>query len=241
MRWCGIRFAGVIVVLVAAFIIAFTALSAQGRFYPVSYWLWAGITAKDAPASTELYIYQGLLRSDESGKSHFQRNGLYPHPVSCTKLFLVYRLEGVLPDIAQLVALFEKDAAAWQRHSHIVNGVQLDFDSPTSKLLAYSDYLRQFREALPQPYALSITGLGDWAVHGNRDAMQRIAASVDEIVFQLYQDRHELPDMAFYIAALQDYPLPFKVGQLQRFSSYYYAWRLYSNPRFNGVIYFIQK
>lgn len=215
-------------------------LMVKRQNYHVSYWLWAGITADNAPSDAELYVYQGLITSHDR-RMNYRRIGLYPHPIKCTKLFLVYRLEGSLPDPKKLVSIFEDSASQWQRHNIEPVGVQLDFDSPTSKLLIYSNFLKNVRKLLPAKYALSITGLGDWAVYGNINVMKSIAHTTNEIVFQLYQGWLPLPNTPDYIRTLSKYPLKFRVGFLSRYPNENYIAILKQNRKFNGVIYFIQK
>jgi hypothetical protein len=211
-------------------------LALKEEKYHVSYWLWAGITSKDVPPNSESYVYQGLITHNT-----YRRIGLYPHPINCKKLYLVYRLEGALPDAAAVVSIFQSSAAQWQAHSVIPNGLQLDFDSPTSKLLIYSKFLKEVRKQLQYQYALSITGLGDWAIYGDKQAMQSIKEVTDEVVFQLYQGWSPLPDIENYVQALKNYPMPFRVGLLSRYPSENYIAILNKNHNFNGVIYFVQK
>ncbi len=206
----------------------------------VSYWLWAGITANEAPANSELYVFQGRLYVEE-GKTAYERLGLYPHPIKSSKLVLVYRLEGQLPDAKTVIEVFKRGVAQWQRHPIVISGIQLDFDSPTAKLLEYSNFLEDIRRQLPQNFELSITGLGDWAIGGNKDALRSISSSTNEIVFQLYQGRQPLPDIETYINALVDYPLPFRIGLLSGSTMPVSVNKLQSNPQYRGVIYFIQK
>jgi hypothetical protein len=212
----------------------------QEKKYATSYWLWAGITAQDAPENAEFYVYQGLINTINNTTT-YNRIGLYPHPIKSKKLFLAYRLEGDLPNAKEIISIFKDNILKWQRHSLTVNGLQLDFDSPTSKLLIYSNFLKEVRKQLPKQYALSITGLGDWAIYGNKKAMQSIAKVTDEIVFQLYQGWHPLPNIEDYIRALKNYPMPFRVGFLSRYPSDNYIAIFKKNHNFNGVIYFIQK
>ncbi len=206
----------------------------------VSYWLWAGITAEDAPSNSELYVYQGSIYTDNGGSS-YNRLGLYPYPLKCTKLFLVYRLDGQLPEAGFIVDQFLKNAAWWHSHPVSVSGLQLDFDSPTSKLAAYSNFLSEVRRLLPQNYALSVTGLGDWVFGGDEDALHSISSSVDEIVFQLYQGRQTLPYFDDYASKLKEYPRPFRIGLLYGAPTSSSVRTLEANPNYRGVIYFIQK
>lgn len=205
-----------------------------------SYWIWAGITANDAPNNAELYIFQGQINTNKT-QSTFRRGGLFPHPIKSPPIYLVYRLEGTLPAAEYVTAIFKKDAANWQHHNVEIQGLQIDFDSATSKLLIYSKFLRDLRHHLGQNDKLSITGLGDWAVQGNRDTIKDITDTVDEVVYQLYQDRHTLPDADYYVTALERYPFPFRIGLLEKDRKASYSTTLSKNPYYQGEIYFIQK
>ena len=207
--------------------------------HSVSYWLWAGITAKDAPPSSELYVYQGLIKHTKK-HGNYQRFGLYPYPLKSKKLYFVYRLQGNLPEPKYVVSIFKKTIQDWQRHSITPDGLQLDFDSPTSKLGIYSNFLKKLREYLPEKYALSITGLGDWT-NAHRQVMQSIIGTTDEIVFQLYQGKKPLIHIEHYIKRLKNYPLPFKVGLLPQFPNQVHINNLKENSNFKGIIYFIQR
>jgi hypothetical protein len=206
----------------------------------VSYWIWAGLTAKDAPTNSELYVYQGRIWT-EGGKTSYERQGLFPHPIQCNKLYLVYRLEGQLPDAQAVVDTFQRAVAQWQRHPVSVSGIQLDYDSPTSQLAAYGRFLKDLRYRLPLDYALSITGLGDWAVWGDREAMRSISSSTDEIVFQLYQGRQPLRDTDRYIGELVAYAWPFRIGLISGAAAPTSIHTLKGNPNYRGIVYFVQR
>lgn len=212
---------------------------AEGDGDRVSFWLWAGYTPEDVPPNSELYVHQGLMRVD-SGVFVYERRGLFPHPMKCRKLFLVYRMEGQFPDVGDVVDEFTDAVSWWQRHPVSVTGLQLDFDSPTAKLDAYSRFLREVRRQLPRGFALSITGLGDWVVSGDRKALGSISASVDEVVIQLYQGRQPLADIDYYIAKLVSFPRPFRIGLISGFEPPESVGRLQDNPAYDGVIYFVQ-
>lgn len=202
------------------------------------YWLWAGLTAHDAPAGADLYVFQGRVFTHD-GVSSYERLGLFPHPVLASKLVLVYRLEGQLPSPETAVSLFLDNAARWQRHRVAVAGIQFDFDSPTARLQQYGVFLDSVRTSLPGHYELSVTGLGDWIQAESREPLVRISESVEEIVFQLYQGRYPLPNIDDYIAALVDYPYPFRIGLVTLHAAPESIGRLRSNPSFRGVTYFV--
>jgi len=104
----------------------------------------------------------------------------------------------------------------WERRGNKVEGLQLDFDSSTLKLLKYSNYLAFVRANLPKKYKLSITGLGDWLVNGKQQHLIAISKSVDEIIFQLYQYKTAYQNLTPYFTSLKASGLPFKLGLVQR-------------------------
>jgi len=205
-----------------------------------AYWIWAGITPEDAPPDSDLLVFQGHFRFAGDSAS-FERGGLYPFPIKCQRLTLVYRLEGQKLQSPEVIERFLDDVKRWQRHPVAVSGIQLDFDSPTAKLPLYSSFLEEIRTILPSQFGLSVTGLGDWVLCADPSALRSIAGSVDEIVFQLYQGRQPLPDIGRYLAKLSDYPLPFRVGLLLSAEAPSRMKRLSSNPNYGGFVYFIQR
>jgi len=206
----------------------------------ISYWLWAGITPEDAPFNSELYVFQGNIFT-ENDITSYERLGLYPHPIKSSKLLLVFRLENELPSAKAVIDIFQSSVKQWQRHPVSVSGIQLDFDSPTSKLLEYSHFLEEIRSRLPKNYTLSVTGLGDWAIGGDREAMRAISAFADDIVFQLYQGRQPLWDIEKYLEVLSRYPWSFRIGLLSGIDAPASVNMLDSNPNYKGIIYFIQR
>lgn len=205
-----------------------------------AYWLWAGITENLAPKNSNLYIYQGFIQNDRN-LTNYQHRGLYAYPISCNKCYLVYRIDPSLPDAKQVVTVFLNDAKKWEKHQVAIRGLQIDYDSPTKQLALYSRFLSELRKYLPFKYELDITGLGDWITAGNIRSLKAIAASTEDIVFQLYDGRHPLNHASYYIQALKRYPFPFRLGVLQTHPLSHELRQLKNNPNFQGVIYFIQK
>jgi hypothetical protein len=205
-----------------------------------AYWIWAGITEKDAAPDHALYIYQGVF-TPYHASIDYQHKGLHPYPAHAPAVYLVYRLKDELPDPDLMVKIFKTQAMHWQGHGVQIIGIQLDFDSPTAKLLTYGHFLEDFRHILPAHYRLSVTGLGDWIINAKKSDLRVISKHVDEIVFQLYQGRHDLPTMTPYFDRLKSYPTPFKIGLLQQNDYTAKIHLLEKNKNFKGIIYFIQK
>lgn len=206
---------------------------------PESYWIWAGITAPDSLQKESLYIYQGTL-TKKSEEITFKRQGLYPFPSKSKELYLVFRVE-VLDFSPRFINTIISYIDEWEHKGNTVRGVQLDFDSPTAKLLQYSDFLENFRSRLPKNYRLSITGLGDWLFAADSKALPQVGSMVDEVVFQLYQGRKPFHDKTNYLIKLNQLKFHYKVGLLRDdHCEIAVSSALAENPFYLGNIYFLQ-
>lgn len=208
------------------------------------YWLWAGLSESDLPPHADrgpLYLYQGNLISSEQAPPSFDRKGLFPHPLKKGEAWLVLRLEGQAVDPAALAGLFQKLAHEWERHGVRIEGLQIDFDAPTAWLTSYGDYLAAVRSKLPRSYRLSVTGLGDWILSGDRSALRRMTNAANEIVFQLYQGRHPIARDENYADLLAQANFPFRLGLLSAGRQDHLIARVKSNPYYRGAVIFIQK
>jgi hypothetical protein len=205
------------------------------------YWNWAGIEPpKNISSNTDLYIYQGVIRV-KGQKGTFNRKGLYPFPINASNIYLVYRIEGGLPDPVKLKHLLKANAQDWQKHNVAIKGIQLDFDSPTSKLLQYSKFLNNLRKELPSNYKLSITGLGDWIISGDPKVLTEITQNIDEIIFQLYQGRSVFSNIDLYVNNLVKLNIPFKIGLLDKYPYKKTLVKLKENNNYKGLVLFIQR
>jgi len=180
-----------------------------------AYWLWAGHKIKSHHANTILYLHQGFVRSVRNNSRAFYRRGFSPHKTPARALFIVIRMEKLLQDKQYVLALVRL-IKQWEKHGNKVEGLQLDFDSATAKLLTYSRYLQFVHRILPKEYKLSITGLGDWLSNGKRQHLVAINSAVDEVVFQLYQHKTADSNILPYLSKLQLNGLAFKLGLVQR-------------------------
>lgn len=71
----------------------------------------------------------------------------------------------------------------WRSHGVTPGALELDYDSPTSRLAGYADFLRRLRPHLPERTPLSITGLPDWL---NSPDLDEVLAQVDEFTLQVH-------------------------------------------------------
>jgi hypothetical protein len=94
-------------------------------------------------------------------------------------IIAVMRIDGRL-DAARLPSLIEQAATA----PASVAGIEIDYDCPTSKLVAYAAFLAELRQRLPASLALSITALPTWM---NSPEVRRLASdAIAERVLQVH-------------------------------------------------------
>lgn len=78
---------------------------------------------------------------------------------------LVLRLDGQLEQLPTPAALWQRWVATTEtarQHGVALQGVEIDYDAPRSKLGAYQQWLSQLRALLPAALALGMTALPDW-------------------------------------------------------------------------------
>ncbi|MCG8591320.1 MAG: DUF3142 domain-containing protein [Proteobacteria bacterium] len=177
-----------------------------------SYWLWAGVPDSRLPGRGAVSVHVGAV-AWHGETLWFQAEGAGPRAFPGRSVTVVFRLNG-LPPAHELVPLLEAQARRFEAVGNRVAGVQLDYDAPTARLLRYRDTLGEVRAGLDPRWRLSITGLLDWVATGDEHALARVAASVDEIVFQLYQGRDYVAELPHYVARFSRLPFPFAVGLL---------------------------
>jgi hypothetical protein len=168
--------------------------------WSTGFWLWQGTYNPAEPPRgpiETLYVQIGEIR-------HAERYDQVPGTQANRKWTASAWLPKNLPDAKEYWVVFRCDrqtvpdlqsaqmasqqllgvlgqARVWNLN---VVGVQLDIDSPTDELAEYAKYLHEFRRAMPQGLALSITALLDWFRSGT--AIADVIREVDEFVPQFY-------------------------------------------------------
>ncbi len=212
----------------------------ENRSQSVGYWLWAGITPDLAPPNSELYVLQGhFLANDQH--FIFEHLGVYPHPINCSRLILVYRFEGALVDPQVVDSTYRRDYLRWAKHGIKVSGLQIDFDCPTNRIREYTEYLRTLSAILPDQCFLSSTALGDWALSGNPEALTELAKSVDELVFQLYHGNSYVEQLKEISVRLPGIGSPFRIGLLSNVNAPPEVQQLKQSSNCVGILYFVSK
>ena len=171
------------------------------------------------------------------------RLGLSPYTIEpARKLYLVYRIDHLANQQQQIVQSFTAQANQWSLRGMSVLGLQLDFDSPSRGLGKYVDFLQSVRTLLPKQYKLSVTGLADWAVSAQPQALGEVSAFADEIIFQLYTGRAPIKNLGGYLSHLAKLNVEFKLGTLESMPHCSAEMQtVTSNPNFKGFVQFIIK
>jgi hypothetical protein len=203
------------------------------------FWLWGPVkTGAFLDSADTLYLLQGQIGPGRAGPD-LAHEGVAPFARASGGIFLVYRLETLDWD-SRVVAGLMNEIRAWEHAGSRVLGIQLDFDARTPRLGAYAAFLAQVRRDLPPAYRLSVTGLLDWSTGGAPAAFDRMAGTVDEIVFQTYRGRRTIPLFRDYLAAVARLHVPFKIGLVAGG-----AWdpgeeqRLAASPYYRGAVVFL--
>lgn len=173
-------------------------------------WIWPNAHSKFKELTSEsLYLLQGTFFRKNN---KFETMGISPYPVPEKKITIVLRLQ-TLPTKSLLLTNFLEKTRLWNLHNVSVEGIQLDFDSPTLKLNDYSNYLLAFRSLLPKEYNMSITGLADW-INNSGKFQKDLKNSQITIFYQLYKEKMAFENAILYLKSLEKYKLPFVVGLL---------------------------
>jgi hypothetical protein len=218
------------------------ALSAEGKATPhrslTGYWLWPDMQDLSKRRDKDLFILQGrfFLKGTAFG---FTPIGIKPNSVRSTnRIHLVFRVDQLVPTPVMMEMINSK-IQAWEHAGVPVAGIQIDFDSPTFKLLQYAEFLKEVRARLAKQFILTSTGLGDWITTGNQKDLAKLYQFTSEIFFQLYQGQSPLTPSLEVNQRLARFDHPFRVGILgsQKIKTHEMK-LLTSNPRFRGLVLF---
>ena len=117
-------------------------------------------------------------------------------------------------------------------------GLQVDFDAATRELGGYAQFLARLRAALPPGTRLSVTGLMDWSANGDPATLAALRGTVDEVVIQTYQGRSTIPGYERYFARMKGFPIPFKVGVVER-GQFDLPPAIAAEPAYRGTVVFL--
>ena len=109
---------------------------------------------------------------------------------------LTFRLEN-LPTVYEVADKYKKYSSIFMNSDIEIKGLELDYDSASSKIKVYKDWIKRLRELLPKDH-IEITGLTTW-VYDNEKDVRDLSKEVKRINFQLYHiDKNKIPTQRFF-------------------------------------------
>jgi len=216
---------------------SFAQANAMGKVS--AYWIWGSDISLEARMAKSLYVYQGNFNVAQ-GRNTYHFEGPSPRRMSGYKgnLILTYRLERLVPP-AMVVSRYVAHRQAWKRYGIPVEGIQIDFDSPTAKLREYASWLVQLNNILGESVPVSITGLGDWLASAPPGHLKELSQQVSFVAFMMYHGSRPLRHLKKYTARLENLSLPFKLGRLQTQIESMDFENVFQAPGYQGEIVFM--
>ncbi|MEQ1510546.1 MAG: DUF3142 domain-containing protein [Sphingopyxis sp.] len=179
-----------------------------------AFWLWAGVRPQSVlDTARTIYILALEMRRASDGAQWIDQRASLPH-IAHADIWMAVRTN-TLAWSRQQVAAVIAELDRWRAAGNRLRGLQVDFDAATQALGGYAHFLQNIRAALPRHYALSVTGLLDWASHGDMAEVGALAHIVDEVVIQTYQGRQTVVDAERYLARMGRISMPFRIGLVQ--------------------------
>ncbi len=150
-----------------------------------SFWVWRNTDMNLVSSNDHLVLYQGNL--NKAWK--FQPLGVTPSKIPQKEITLLLRLYklGPVEDISQF---YKRRVREWKEYGVYVQGLEIDYDSPSFKLNTYSKWLIDLRNR--HSASLSVTSLSTY-VWDNPSGLLKVADSVDYISMQLYRGYYVHP------------------------------------------------
>jgi len=204
-----------------------------------AYWIWGGAIPERVNSANTLYVYQGVFDIVHN-RAAYRFEGPPPRSMAGYHdgLTLTYRLEKLVPP-DMVISRFLAHQHAWKKHGILTDGIQIDYDSPTMKLLEYADWLVLLKNAVGGSVQISITGLGDWLVSAPSGHLKDLSSRASFIAFMMYHGGRPLKRLKSYTEPLAKLALPFKIGRLEIQKHDKTFENIFQAPGYQGEIVFI--
>jgi hypothetical protein len=199
--------------LLVIFILFLASITIYDKALP-SYWVWGGKLPAQTDKIDTLYLLQGYFWKGQDFRYDFQGPRPEKQKVSMLPLVLTYRLQYLVPP-EMVASRYSAHAKAWRERGGFVKGVQIDYDSPSSRLQEYSQWLGHLRTLLEKEAELSTTGLADWLLSAEPEGLNTLLQKTDYTAFMMYQGRSPLSPVTPFSIALRKLSHPFKLGVLK--------------------------
>ncbi|KKJ75958.1 hypothetical protein WH95_15440 [Kiloniella litopenaei] len=168
----------------------------------IDHWVWAGQTLDDKNHQEQKFLencqifkitcrageVRVLVRSWGHQTSHKSIPHQSPRYFQDTeKLILTYRMENRI-NVREISAFINRDINIWKRAGRHIIGIEIDYDSPSSKLDVYRAWLIDLKKKIPADISVRITGLPTW-FEDNRSDAKKLAAVVSEVSLMFYRQK----------------------------------------------------
>ena len=201
-------------------------------------WIWVGQSPHVKDDFDTLYVFQGQFSTE--GRYQYDFEGSPPQKLdeNAPPLVLTYRLQSLVPP-EMVASRYRAHARAWRERGGAVEGIQIDYDSPTSKLLKYANWIDRLRNSIESGAEISVTGLGDWLVSAAPGELASLFMRTNYIAFMMYHGRNPLEPVLPYTAVLSNTKRHFKIGLLKNQWNSEAFRNVRSAPGYLGTIQFI--
>jgi hypothetical protein len=149
--------------------------------------IWTAEHRRVLANSHELFVELRVLAAQQQpgegwSEAHVDLDALR---IDGRKVRPVIRLDGRLPtlDVNDIAKRSAQVIADWRAAGVSVDGIEIDFDCPSSRLDEYAQLLAALKAKLPSDATLSITALPAWI---DAAALPAVLAQVDEAVLQVH-------------------------------------------------------
>lgn len=164
----------------------------------VFYWIWAGQTEIESNVQSlfklcmESFVcnyehtHLHLISYDDQQlfTNHLSRDTLRNLNLWDNGIVITFRLES-LPSPYDIGDIYYKSKLMLENEGYQVSGLEIDYDSPSSKIEAYTTWIKKLSSLLENG-TLEITGLPTWVNESYLESKELLNV-VNRINFQLYQ------------------------------------------------------
>ena len=139
---------------------------------------------KEINCKTEIpHVHFGTINKNNNFILHLNTNDIEVLKDYGNSFLLTFRLEN-LPTIYEVADTYKKYTSIFMNSEINIMGLELDYDSPSSKIRVYTDWIKRLSKLLPKDH-IEITGLTTW-VYDNEHDTRELSKEVKRINFQLY-------------------------------------------------------
>ena len=152
---------------------------------------------KEINCKTEIpHVHFGTINKNNNFIMHLNIKDIENLKDFGNSFLLTFRLEN-LPSVYEIADTYKKYSSIFMKSKINIRGLELDYDSPSSKISTYKDWIKRLSKLLPKDH-IEITGLTTW-VYDNEQDTQELSKEVKRINFQLYHiDKNKIPTQRFF-------------------------------------------